>query len=118
MNKIIGGIGLKREECYLTNVVKFISQGKNLTEEIVGFFLPFLHREIATVGPQIVVTLGAMPSQVLLRTDEAISKIRGRFYEFHGIPLMPTFNPAYLLRDPSRKREVWQDMKKVRDLLK
>jgi uracil-DNA glycosylase family 4 len=118
MNRIIGGISLTREECYLTNVVKYISQGKNLTPDIIEFFLPFLHREILAVEPQIIVTLGAMPAQVLLGTEEAISKIRGLFYEFQGIPLMATFNPAYLLRDPSRKREVWEDMKKVRDLLK
>lgn len=118
MNKISGGIGLKREECYLTNVVKYISQGKNLTPDIVEFFLPFLHREIIAVDPEIIVTLGAMPAQVLLGTTEAISRVRGEFYEIHGIPVMPTFNPAYLLRDPTRKREVWEDMKKVREYLK
>jgi uracil-DNA glycosylase len=118
MNRIIGGIGLTREECYLTNVVKYISRGKDLTEEIIGFFLPFLEREIAAARPRIIVTLGAMPAQVLLGTEEAVSKIRGQFYEFQGLSLMATFNPAYLLRDPSRKREVWEDMKKVRDRLR
>jgi uracil-DNA glycosylase len=117
MNKIIGGIGLKREDCYLTNVVKYISQGKNLTPDIIGFFLPSLHREIIAVHPEIIVTLGAMPAQVLLGTAEPISRIRGEFHKLHGIPVMPTFNPAYLLRDPSRKREVWEDIKKVRDRL-
>jgi len=117
MNRIITGIGLKREECYLTNVVKYISQGKNLTPDIIEFFLPFLNREIIAVGPEIIVTLGAMPAQVLLGTVEPISRVRGEFHELHGIPVMPTFNPAYLLRDPSRKREVWEDMKKVREYL-
>lgn len=117
MNKIINSIGLEREECYLTNVVKYISRGKNLTPDILAFFLPFLQREIMAVGPEIVVTLGATPAQVLLGTTEPISRVRGEFYDYHGIRLMPTFNPAYLLRDPSRKREVWEDMKKVRDEL-
>jgi DNA polymerase len=117
MNKIIGSIGLVREECYLTNVVKLISRGKDLTPDILAFFTSYLHREIMAVAPEIIVTLGATPAQVLLGTSEPISKVRGEFYDYHGIPLMPTFNPAYLLRDPSRKREVWEDMKKVRDLL-
>jgi DNA polymerase len=116
MNKILGSIGLVREECYLTNVVKLISRGKDLTPDILAFFAPYLHREIMAVAPGIIVTLGATPAQVLLGTSEPISKVRGEFYDYHGIPLMPTFNPAYLLRDPSRKREVWEDMKKVRDL--
>lgn len=117
MNKIINSIGLEREDCYLTNVVKYISRGKDLTPDILSFFLPYLHREIMTVAPEIIVTLGATPAQVLLGTVEPISRIRGEFYDYHGFRLMPTFNPAYLLRDPSRKREVWEDMKKVRDAL-
>lgn len=115
MNKIIEGIGLRRDECYLTNVVKYISRGKDLTPDIFSFFIPFLHREIVAVGPKVIVTLGATPTRGLLETDEIISRVRGEFREFQGIPLMPTFNPAYLLRDPSRKREVWEDMKKVRE---
>jgi len=116
MNKIIGSIGLAREECYLTNVVKLISRGKDLTPDILAFFAPYLHREITAVAPEIIVSLGATPAQVLLGTSDPISRVRGEFYDYHGIPLMPTFNPAYLLRDPSRKREVWEDLKKVRDL--
>jgi DNA polymerase len=117
MNKIISSIGLAREECYLTNVVKFISRGKDLTPDILAFFTPYLHREIMAVAPGIVITLGATPAQVLLGTSELISKVRGEFHDYYGIRLMPTFNPAYLLRDPSRKREVWEDMKRVRDAL-
>jgi uracil-DNA glycosylase len=117
LNKIIGGIGLRREECYLTNVVKYISRGKDLTPDILAFFTPYLHREIMAVGPEVIITLGGTPAQVLLETGEPISRVRGKFYDFRGIPLMPTFNPAYLLRDPTRKREVWEDMKKVRDFL-
>lgn len=114
LNRMITGVGIQREECYLTNVVKFISRGKDLNPEMLSSFVPYLHREIAAVQPRIIVTLGATPTQILLETDTPISKVRGEFHDYHGIKLMPTFNPAYLLRDPTKKREVWEDMKKVR----
>lgn len=115
--KILNSIGLKREDCYLTNVVKYISQGKELTQEILSFFTPFLYREVFAVKPKIILSLGNTPTKVLLKNNTPISQIRGEFHNFHGIKLMPTFNPAYLLRDPTKKREVWEDMKKVRDHL-
>ena len=115
--KILAAIGLKREEVYLTNVVKFISAGDEITPEILKFFTPFLHREILAIKPKIIISLGNTPTKALLNTKKAISQIRGEFYDFNGIKLMPTFNPAYLLRDASKKREVWEDMKKVRDFL-
>ena len=115
--KILAAIGLKREDVYLTNVVKFISAGDELTPEILKFFTPFLSREILAINPKVVVSLGNTPTKALLNTKKAISQMRGEFYDFNGIKLIPTFNPAYLLRDPSKKREVWEDMKKVRDFL-
>ena len=115
--KILAAIGLKREDVYLTNVVKFISAGDELTPEILKFFTPFLTREILAINPKVVVSLGNTPTKALLNTKKAISQMRGEFYDFNGIKLIPTFNPAYLLRDPSKKREVWEDMKKVRDFL-
>jgi uracil-DNA glycosylase family 4 len=117
LERILAAIGLKREDCYLTNVVKYISQGDELTPEILAFFTPFLYREILAVGPKVIVSLGNTPTRALLGTKKAISQIRGEFFDFQGIKLMPTFNPAYLLRDASKKREVWEDMKKVRDFL-
>jgi len=118
LEKILAAIGLKREEVYLTNVVKYISQGDELTPDILKFFTPFLHREILAINPKIIISLGNTPTKALLNTKKAISQIRGEFYDYNGIKLMPTFNPAYLLRDPSKKREVWEDMKQVRDFLK
>jgi uracil-DNA glycosylase len=117
LERILAAIGLKREDCYLTNVVKYISQGDELTPEILSFFTPFLYREILAVGPKVIISLGNTPTRALLNTKKAISQIRGEFFDFQGIKLMPTFNPAYLLRDASKKREVWEDMKKVRDFL-
>ena len=115
--KILAAISLKRENVYLTNVVKFISTGDEQTPEILKFFTPFLHREMLAINPRVIISLGNTPTKALLNIKKAISQVRGEFYDFNGIKLMPTFNPAYLLRDPTKKREVWEDMKKVRDFL-
>jgi DNA polymerase len=115
LEKILKAIGLQREECYLTNVVKFISQGDELTPDILKFFIPYLHREMLAIKPKIIISLGNTPTKALLNTKKAISQIRGEFYDYHGIKLMPTFNPAYILRDPSKKREVWEDMKLIKN---
>ncbi len=115
--KILASIGIKREDVYLTNVVKFISAGDELTPEILKFFTPFLHREMLAIKPKVIISLGNTPTKALLNTKKSITQMRGEFYDYNGIKLMPTFNPAYLLRDPTKKREVWEDMKMVRALL-
>ena len=115
--KILAAIGLKRADCYLTNTVKMISNGDEMTPDVLSFFTPYLHRELAIVRPEVVISFGNTPTRALLRTKKPISQMRGEFHVYQGSQLMPTFNPAYLLRDPTKKREVWDDMKKVRDLL-
>lgn len=118
LEKILGSIGLKRAECYLSNTVKYISAGDELTPEILNFFIPFLHRELAVVKPEIVIAFGNTPMRALLNTKKGITQMRGEFHDYRGFArLMPTFNPAYLLRDPTKKREVWEDMKKIRAAL-
>jgi len=117
LERILAAINLKRADCYLTNTVKMISNGDEMTPDVLGFFTPYLHRELAVVRPQVVIAFGNTPTRALLRTKKPISQMRGEFHDYQGMKLMPTFNPAYLLRDPSKKREVWEDMKKVRDLL-
>lgn len=117
LNRILEAIGLKREDCYLTNTVKFISSGDELTPEILSFFTPYLHRELRIVRPEVVIAFGNTPMRALLKTKKPISQMRGEFHAYQGMQLMPTFNPAYLLRDPSKKREVWEDMKKIRAFL-
>jgi len=72
---------------------------------------------MAVIHPQVIIALGNTPTKALLNTKKPISQVRGDFYDYYDMKLMPTFNPAYLLRDPSKKREVWEDMKKIRDLL-
>ena len=117
LTKILAAIGLKREDCYLTNVVKYISQGDELTPDILKFFTPYLHREMAAIKPKVIISLGNTPTKALLNTKKSITQMRGEFYDFQGTKLMPTFNPAYILRDPSKKREVWEDMKMIREFL-
>ena len=117
LERILGSIGLKRDECYLTNTVKYISTGDEITPDILSFFTPYLHREMAAARPRVIIAFGNTPTRALLRTKKPISQMRGSFHDYNDAQLMPTFNPAYLLRDPSKKREAWEDMKKVRDLL-
>jgi DNA polymerase len=117
LERILSSIGLARSDCYLTNVIKAISQGDEITPEWLSFFTPYLHRELAAARPKVVIAFGNTPTRALLRTKKPISQMRGEFHDYDGTPLMPTFNPAYLLRDPTKKREVWEDMKKVRAAL-
>ena len=117
LNRILAAINLRREDCYLTNTVKMISTGDEITPDVLSFFTPYLHRELASIAPRVVIAFGNTPTRALLRTKKPISQLRGEFHDYQGGRLMPTFNPAYLLRDPTKKREVWEDMKKVRALL-
>ncbi len=118
LNRILASIGLNRANAYLTNIVKYISAGDELTPELIKFFTPFVWRELAVVKPKVVLLLGNTPTKALLNTKQPISKVRGEFHQLSGLTFMPTFNPAYLLRDPTKKREVWDDIKMVRDFLK
>ncbi|HVF56617.1 MAG TPA: uracil-DNA glycosylase [Pyrinomonadaceae bacterium] len=117
LERILGSIGLARRDCYLTNTVKMISTGDEMTPDVLSFFTPYLRRELLAVAPRVVISFGNTPTRALLRTKKPISQLRGEFHDFEGMKLMPTFNPAYLLRDPTKKREVWEDMKKVRAFL-
>ena len=117
LNRILSSIGLTRKNTYLTNIVKIISAGDELTPEIIRFFTPFVWRELAAVKPRVVLLLGNTPTKALLNSKKPISQVRGAFQEANGLTFMPTFNPAYLLRDPTKKREVWEDIKLVRAFL-
>lgn len=118
LTKIIEAIGMTREQVYIANVIKCRPPGnRNPEPDEVDTCEPFLFRQIAIIQPRIVVALGKFAAQSLLRTTEPITRLRGRVFDFRGASLLPTFHPAYLLRNPPAKREVWEDMKKVRDLL-
>jgi DNA polymerase len=118
LDKIIAAIGLKREDVYIANIVKCRPPGNRAPErDEVETCEPFLFRQIAFIRPEVIVALGSPAFQCLLRTRESITRARGEWREWNGIKVMPTFHPAFLLRSPDKKREVWEDMKKVRDYL-
>jgi len=114
LTKIIEAMGLKREEVYIANVLKCRppENRKPLPDEMTNC-LPFLLRQIELIQPKIIVALGATAMQGLVNVDLGITKMRGTWYDYKGIPVMPTFHPAYLLRNPPAKRPVWDDMKAV-----
>ena len=118
LNKIIEAIGMKREDVFIGNVNRCRPpQNRTPTHEEAATCKPFLLREIALLRPDVIVVLGNTAMKNLLDTKEGITKLRGTFMDYKGIKVMPTFHPAYLLRDPSKKRETWEDMKKVREYL-
>jgi DNA polymerase len=118
LTKIIESIGFKREEVMIGNVNRCRPPGNRTpTAEEASICKPFLLREIAAVQPEVIVVLGNTAMKNLLDTREGITRLRGQFQDFKGIKIMPSFHPAYLLRDPSKKRETWDDLKKVRDYL-
>lgn len=118
LTKIIEAIGLRREDVYIANVIKCRPPAnRNPEPDEVATCEPFLSQQIDIIRPRVIVALGTFAAHALLRTDAPISRIRGVVHEYRGARLIPTFHPAYLLRSPDRKRDVWDDMKKVRALL-
>jgi uracil-DNA glycosylase family 4 len=118
LTKIIEAIGLTREDVYIANVIKCRPPGnRNPEQDEVETCEPFLFQQIDIIKPKVIVALGTFAARALLRTLDPISRLRGRVYDYRGAKLIPTFHPAYLLRNPASKREVWEDMKVVRTLL-
>jgi uracil-DNA glycosylase len=118
LTRIIEAIGLRRQDVYIANVIKCRPpENRNPEPDEVEQCEPFLFRQIDAVQPKVIVALGKFAAQSLLRTTEPITRLRGREYRFRDAILMPTYHPAYLLRYPAAKREVWEDMKRVRVLL-
>lgn len=118
LTKIIESIGLKREEVCIGNINRCRPPGNRKPEpQETASCRPFILREVAVIKPKVIVVLGATAAHNLLQIKTPISHLRGNFHDYFGVKVMPTFHPAYLLRDPHKKREVWEDMKKVRDHL-
>jgi uracil-DNA glycosylase family 4 len=118
LTKIIEAIGLSRDDVYIANVIKCRPPGnRNPDPDEVETCEPFLFRQIDSIKPKVIVALGTFAAKALLKTQDPISRLRGRSYDYRGATLIPTFHPAFLLRSPERKRDVWEDMKKVRALL-
>jgi uracil-DNA glycosylase family 4 len=118
LTKIIESIGLSREQVYIANVIKCRPPAnRNPEPDEVAACEPFLFRQVDVIQPKVIVPLGKFAAQCLLKTMDPITKLRGRRFDYRGSVLIPTFHPAYLLRNPSAKREVWEDMKQVRAIL-
>ena len=114
LTDILGAIGLERTDIYICNVIKCRPPQNRPPEPVeIESCSPFMEAQIRSIGPKMICTLGKFASQTLLRTDTPISKLRGNFQDYQGIPLMPTYHPAFLLRNPAAKKEVWEDMKKL-----
>lgn len=118
LTKMIEGMGLKREEVYIANIIKCRpTDNRNPSPEEIARCFPYLERQIMAVGPEVICTLGAVATQALLGTHEGITRLRGNFLEYRSIKVMPTYHPAYLLRSPDKKREAWEDLKKIMAVL-
>ena len=119
LTRIIESIDLRREDVYIANVIKCRPPGnRNPTPDEVRTCEPFLFAQVDAIRPRVIVALGTFAARTLLRTEEPISRLRGRVFDYRGAQLVPTFHPAFLLRSPDRKRDVWEDMKKIRTMLR
>jgi DNA polymerase len=115
LNKIIQAIQLRREEVYIANIIKCRPpENRNPEPDEIAACEPFLIKQLQAIHPRLICALGTFAAQTLLKTEEKISSLRGNFHEYQGILLMPTYHPAFLLRNPGWKREVWEDMKKIK----
>lgn len=118
LDRIIHAMGLSRQEVYITNVVKCRPPNNRTPEpDEVQTCTQFLIRQLEVIGPKIICTLGAVATQYLLKSNVPIGAVRGRFQDYHGIPVMPTYHPAALLRNPDLKRPVWDDVQKIMQYL-
>ncbi len=118
LNQMIEAMGLQRKDVYICNIVKCRPPENRAPEkDEVEICSPFLLRQLDTIAPKVIVCLGSVAAQTLLETNRGISQFRGQWLDFRGRKLMATYHPAYLLRNPSAKGEVWKDLQKVMAVL-
>jgi uracil-DNA glycosylase family 4 len=114
LTKIIAAMGLKREDVYICNILKCRPPGnRNPQPDEIAACEPFLIRQLQTIRPKVICALGTFAAHTLLKSEVPISVLRGRFHTYQGIPLMPTYHPAYLLRNPGSKKHVWEDVQMI-----
>ncbi len=115
LTKIIESIDLKRDQVYICNVLKCRPpENRNPEPDEVAACNPFMRKQLAVIRPKVVCCLGTFAAQTVLQMAMPISRLRGKFYDMDGLRVIATFHPAYLLRSPDKKREVWEDMKQIR----
>jgi DNA polymerase len=114
LNDIIKAMGLRREEVYIANVIKCRPpQNRVPNPGEVGSCIGYLERQVEIIAPEVIVALGSVAAKAILGTEQPIGRLRNRFHDYRGIPVMPTYHPAYLLRNPAEKRKVWEDIQLV-----
>ena len=119
LTKILQSINLRREEVFIANIIKCRPpQNRNPEPDEIESCSPFLLKQIEAIQPKIICALGAFAAQTLLKTETKITALRGKHYDLAGIKVFPTYHPAFLLRNPERKRDVWEDMKQIAECLK
>ncbi len=119
LTKIIQAMKLTRDQVYICNVIKCRPpDNRDPSTEEIATCRSFMARQLAAIAPEVICTLGTHATQTLMNTASSISNLRGRFHNYNKTKLMPTYHPAYLLRHPERKRDVWEDMKKIMALLR
>jgi len=118
LTRIIEAMNLSRDDVYICNILKCRPPGnRNPRPDEIRVCEPFLIKQLQAICPAIICAMGTFAAKTLLQTENPISLLRGQFHLYHGIPLMPTYHPAYLLRNPGAKKLVWQDMKMIMDKL-
>jgi DNA polymerase len=118
LTKMIEAMGYERKSVYIANVIKCRPpENRNPEPDEVANCEPFLFRQVESIRPRVIVALGTFAAQALLKTQDSISRLRGRVYKYGHARLIPTFHPAFLLRSPERKRDAWDDLKKAKALL-
>ena len=118
LTRIISAMGLERNQVYICNVIKCRPpDNRDPQPDEIAMCQPFLLKQLQIIQPEAICALGSFAARTLLDSDAGISRLRGRFHDFNGIPLMPTFHPSYLLRNPQAKREVWEDIQQIMELL-
>jgi uracil-DNA glycosylase family 4 len=118
LTRIIEAMGLTRSDVYICNILKCRPPGnRNPRPEEIQICEPFLIQQLQAIRPKVICAMGTFAAKTLLQTEMPISKLRGRFHTYHGIELMPTYHPAYLLRNPAGKKLVWNDMQMIMEVL-
>jgi len=119
LTKIITAMGLKRQEVYICNILKCRPPGnRNPQPDEIAACEPFLVRQLQAIRPRAICALGSFAAHALLKSEVPITLLRGRFHLYQGIPLMPTYHPAYLLRNPGAKKQVWEDVQMIMQILR
>ncbi len=118
LTKIINAMGLEREDVYIANVIKCRPPfNRDPEPEEIAACWHFIEKQIELIKPKVICTLGRISTKTILMTTQAISRLRGKFGDYKGIKVLPTYHPSYLLRNPAAKKQVWEDMKKIMEFL-